>query len=104
MTIRRREYMDGPRFDGEGWLPNRSKRPKTFESEREARVFEASLDTKSAASDVVVRLSARSAPRLDVDMQTTGGTESNRSWRLARRGRRPPVPPGPGQRNGRSGP
>ena len=53
MTIRRRESKDGPRFDVEWRLPDRTKRSKTFKSEREARVFEASLVTKFAAGDIV---------------------------------------------------
>ena len=53
MAIKRRETSDGPRFDVQWRLPDRTKRKKTFKSEREARVFEASLVTKSAAGEVV---------------------------------------------------
>jgi hypothetical protein len=42
MAIKRRETTDGPRFDVE-WRLHRTKRRKTFKSEREARVFEASI-------------------------------------------------------------
>ena len=49
----RRESRNGPRFDVEWRLPDRTKRSKTFKSEREARVFEASLVTKIAAGDTV---------------------------------------------------
>jgi hypothetical protein len=51
MTIRRRESQNGPRFDVEWRLPDRTKRSKTFKSEREARVFEASLVTKPRSTD-----------------------------------------------------
>jgi integrase len=53
MAIRRRETSDGPRFDVEWRLPDRTKRRKTFRSERQARIFEASIVTKSAAGEVV---------------------------------------------------
>lgn len=89
MTIRRRGSKDGPRFDVEWRLPNRNKRSKTFTSEREARVFEASLVTKSAAGDIVdpragrVTLSTvyRSwlASRLDLSPKVRRGYQDN--WR-----------------------
>jgi integrase len=89
MTIRRRESKDGPRFDVEWRLPDRSKRSKTFTSEREARVFEASLVTKFAAGDIVdpragrVTLSvvyrAWLASRLDLSPKVRRGYEDN--WR-----------------------
>jgi hypothetical protein len=43
MAIKRRDTTDGPRFDVDWRLPDRTKRRKTFKSEREARVFEASI-------------------------------------------------------------
>jgi hypothetical protein len=54
MAIRRRETTDGLRFDVEWRLPDRSKRRKTFDTERKARVFEATLVTRSAAGEIVV--------------------------------------------------
>jgi integrase len=53
MAINRRETTDGPRFDVEWRLPDRTKRRKTFKSEREARVFEASIVTRTASGEVV---------------------------------------------------
>ena len=53
MAINRRETTDGPRFDVEWRLPDRTKRRKTFKSEREARVFEASIVTRAASGEVV---------------------------------------------------
>jgi integrase len=53
MAINRRETADGPRFDVEWRLPDRTKRRKTFKSEREARVFEASIVTRTASGEVV---------------------------------------------------
>jgi integrase len=53
MAIRRHETSDGPRFDVEWRLPDRTKRRKTFQSERQARIYEPSIVTKSAAGEVV---------------------------------------------------
>ncbi len=53
MAITRRETTHGPRFDVEWRLPDRSKRRKSFKTEREARVFEATIVTRTAAGDVV---------------------------------------------------
>jgi hypothetical protein len=53
MAITRRETKLGPRFDVEWRLPDRSKRRKSFKSEREARVFEAAIVTKSLSGDIV---------------------------------------------------
>jgi hypothetical protein len=41
MAITRRETKVGARFDVEWRLPDRSKRRKSFKTERDARVFEA---------------------------------------------------------------
>ena len=41
--------MDGVRYDVQWRLPDRSKRKKTFRTEREARQFEAKLVTNGAA-------------------------------------------------------
>lgn len=53
MAITRRETKLGPRFDVEWRLPDRSKRRKSFKTEREARVFEAAIVTKSVSGDLV---------------------------------------------------
>ncbi|MDO3634695.1 tyrosine-type recombinase/integrase [Mycolicibacterium arseniciresistens] len=53
MAITRRETHLGPRFDVEWRLPDRSKRRKSFKTEREARVFEAAVVTKTASGDIV---------------------------------------------------
>jgi integrase len=89
MTIRRRESKDGPRFDVEWRLPDRSKRSKTFTSEREARVFEASLVTKFAAGDIVDPRAGRVtlaavyrtwlASRVDLSPKVRRGYQDN--WR-----------------------
>ncbi|MDT5112657.1 MAG: hypothetical protein QOE04_5503 [Mycobacterium sp.] len=116
MAIRRRESKEGPRFDVEWRLPNRTKRSKTFKSGREARVFEASLVTKFAAGDIVdpragqITLAAvyRSwlSSRLDLSPKVRRRYEDN--WRnrtpirrMARRTHRPSIDPGMGQRDGR---
>jgi len=49
MAIKRRETMDAVRYDVQWRLPDRSKRKKTFRTEREARQFDAKLVTNSAA-------------------------------------------------------
>ena len=89
MTIRRRESKDGPRFDVEWRLPDRAKRSKTFKSEREARVFEASLVTKFAAGDIVDPRAGRVtlaavyrawlASRVDLSPKVRRGYQDN--WR-----------------------
>lgn len=61
MTIRRRDSKDGPRFDVEWRLPDRTKRSKTFKSERQARVFEASIVTKTASGEIIDRAPAANA-------------------------------------------
>ena len=53
MAITRRETKLGPRFDVEWRLPDRSKRRKSFKTEREARVFEAGTVAKSVSRDIV---------------------------------------------------
>jgi hypothetical protein len=49
MAITRRETELGPRCDVEWRLPDRSKRRKPFKTEREARVFQAAIVTKSVS-------------------------------------------------------
>ena len=53
MAIIRRQTHNHPRFDVEWRLPDRSKRRNAFKTEREARIFEAAIVTKTAAGDVV---------------------------------------------------
>lgn len=87
MAIIRRLTKTGPRFEVEWRLPNRTKRSKTFKSEREARVFEASLVTKFAAGDIVDPRAGRVtlaavyglwlASRLDLSPKVRRGYESN---------------------------
>jgi hypothetical protein len=59
MAINRRETKIGARFDVEWRLLDRSKRRKSFKTEREARVFEAAILTKSVSGDVVDPLAGR---------------------------------------------
>jgi integrase len=89
MAIVRRETTEGPRFDVEWRLPDRAKRRKTFKSEREARVFEASVVTKTASGEVVDPRAGRItlatvykawlASRLDLSPKVRRGYEDN--WR-----------------------
>ena len=89
MAIKRRETIDGPRFDVEWRLPDRAKRRKTFKTEREARVFEASVVTKTASGEVVDPRAGRVtlatvykawlASRLDLSPKVRRGYEDN--WR-----------------------
>jgi len=89
MAIKRRETTDGPRFDVEWRLPDRAKRRKTFKTEREARVFEASVVTKTASGGVVDPRAGRVtlatvykawlASRLDLSPKVRRGYEDN--WR-----------------------
>src|SRR5882757_6499049 len=90
MAITRRETKLGPRFDVEWRLPDRSKRRKSFKTEREARVFEAAIVTKSVSGDVVDPRAGRItlatvyqswlASRLDLSPKVRRGYED--IWRL----------------------
>src|SRR5271163_632479 len=90
MAIKRRETMDGVRYDVQWRLPDRSKRKKTFRTEREARQFEAKLVTNSAAGvkvdprggKIQLRTVYRSwlASRPDLSAKVRRGYEDN--WRL----------------------
>jgi hypothetical protein len=90
MAITRRETKLGPRFDVEWRLPDRSKRRKSFRTEREARVFEAAIVTKSVSGDVVDPRAGRImlatvyqswlASRLDLSPKVRRGYEDN--WRV----------------------
>lgn len=89
MAIQRRESQSGPRFDVEWRLPDRSKRRKTFKTEREARIFEASIVTKSASGEAVDPRAGKVtlasvykgwlASRLDLSPKVRRGYEDN--WR-----------------------
>src|SRR3954470_2063641 len=89
-AITRRETKLGPRFDVEWRLPDRSKRRKSFKTEREARVFEAAIVTKSLSGDVVDPRAGRItlatvyqswlASRLDLSPKVRRGYED--IWRL----------------------
>jgi integrase len=90
MGIRRRETQDGPRFEVEWRLPDRSKRRRSFNTEREARVFEATLVTRSAAGEIIDPRAGRVtlatvykswiASRPDLSPKVRRGYEDN--WRL----------------------
>ncbi|MDT5258833.1 MAG: hypothetical protein QOD10_3913 [Mycobacterium sp.] len=97
MGIKRRETRLGPRFDVEWRLPDRSKRRKTFTTEREARVLEATLVTRSAAGETVDPRAGRIklvmvytswiGSRPDLRPKVRRGYEDN--WRLRRMSRVP---------------
>lgn len=90
MAITRRETTRGPRFDVEWRLPDRSKRRKSFKTEREARIFEASILTRSAAGELVDPRAGRATlatvyqswivSRPDLSPKVRRGYEDN--WRL----------------------
>ena len=90
MSIRRRETKAGARYDVQWRLPDRSKRKKTFSTERAAKQFAARLVTNSAAGEVVdpragkidVRSVYRSwlESRPDLSPKVRRGYEDN--WRL----------------------
>jgi integrase len=89
LAINRRDTNNGPRFDVEWRLPDRTKRRKTFKSEREARLFEATTLTKAAAGEVVDPRAGRVtlasvykswlATRVDLSPKVRRGYEDN--WR-----------------------
>jgi integrase len=90
MAITRRETKLGPRFDVEWRLPDRSKRRKSFKTEREARVFEAGIVAKSVSGDIVDPRAGRItlatvyqswlASRLDLSPKVRRGYQD--IWRL----------------------
>lgn len=53
MAIRKRQTQSGPRWDVEVRLPDRSKRRRTFRTEREARMYEAEVVTARANGSYV---------------------------------------------------
>lgn len=95
MSIRRRETKAGVRYDVQWRLPDRSKRKKTFISERAAKQFEAKLVTSSGTGESLDPRGGRtdletvyrswmlraptSAPKSAADTKTTGDCVSNRT-------------------------
>lgn len=89
------------RFDVEWRLPDRSKRRKSFKTEREARVFEAAIVTKPISGDVVDPRAGRItlatvykswlASRLDLSPKVRRGYEDIWRLRIEPRFGRPPV-------------
>ena len=90
MSIRRRETKAGVRYDVQWRLPDRSKRKKTFSTERAAKRFEAQLVTSSATGESVDPRGGRTdlesvyrswiASRPDLSAKVRRGYEDN--WRL----------------------
>jgi len=90
MSIRRRETTDGVRYDVQWRLPDRTKRKKTFSSERAAKQFEARLITSSANGESLDPRGGRTeletvyrswiASRPDLSAKVRRGYEDN--WRL----------------------
>ena len=90
MSIRRRETKAGVRYDVQWRLPDRSKRKKTFISERAAKQFEAKLVTSSATGESLDPRGGRTdlqtvyrswiASRPDLSAKVRRGYEDN--WRL----------------------
>jgi integrase len=90
MSIRRRETNAGVRYDVQWRLPDRSKRKKTFISERAAKQFEAklvtssgtgeSLDPRGGRTDLETVYRSWIASRPDLSAKVRRGYEDN--WRL----------------------
>src|SRR6201997_3811354 len=90
MAIRRRETKAGVRYDVEWRMPDRSRRQKTFSSERAARQFAATLVTSDAAGEIVDPRGGKTelrevywswlASRPDLSAKVRRGYEDN--WRL----------------------
>ena len=90
MAIRRRETKAGVRYDVEWRMPDRSRRQKTFSSERAARQFAATLVTSTAAGEIVDPRGGKTelrqvyqswlASRPDLSAKVRRGYEDN--WRL----------------------
>lgn len=90
MAIKRRDTKGGVRYDVQWRLPDRSKRKKTFLTERDARQFEARLVSNSAAGVRVDPRGGRTllrdvyrswlASRPDLSPKVRRGYEDN--WRL----------------------
>src|SRR5271165_4744475 len=90
MAIKRSETTLGPRYDVQWRLPDRSKRKKTFRTEREARRFEAKLIGSGARGEVIDPRGGKIpladvyrswlASRPDLSAKVRRGYEDN--WRL----------------------
>jgi integrase len=90
VSIRRRETQGGVRYDVQWRLPDRSKRKKTFSTERAAKRFEAKLVTSSATGETLDPRGGRTelelvyhsciASRPDLSAKVRRGYEDN--WRL----------------------
>src|ERR1700759_721691 len=90
MSIRRRETKAGVRYDVQWRLPDRSKRKKTFSSERAAKQFEAklvpgsatgeSLDPRGGRTELETVYQSWIASRADLSAKVRRGYEDN--WRL----------------------
>jgi integrase len=90
VSIRRRETNAGVRYNVQWRLPDRSKRKKTFSTERAAKQFEAKLVTSSATGESVDPRGGRRelesvyrswiASRPDLSAKVRRGYEDN--WRL----------------------
>jgi hypothetical protein len=90
MSIKRRETKNGVRYDVQWRLPDRSKRKKTFTTERAAKHFEAKLVTSSAIGEALDPRGGRTelesvyrswiASRPDLSAKVRRGYEDN--WRL----------------------
>ena len=90
MAIWRRETKAGVRYDVQWRLPDRSKRKKTFSTERAAKQFEAGLVTDGAAGEALDPRGGRTdlesvyrswiASRPDLSAKVRRGYEDN--WRL----------------------
>jgi len=92
VSIWRRETKAGVRYDVQWRLPDRSKRKKTFSSERAAKQFEAKLVTSSATGESVDPRGGRTelesvyrswiASRPDLSAKVRRGYEDNRRLRI----------------------
>ena len=63
MAIRRRETKAGVRYDVEWRMPDRSRRQKTFSSQRAARQFAAKLVTSNAGGEMWIPAAERRTSR-----------------------------------------
>jgi integrase-like protein len=92
MSIRRRETKAGVRYDVQWRLPDRSKRKKTFSSERAAKQFEAkpvtgsatgeSLDPRGGRTELETVYRSWIASRADLSAKVRRGYEDNSRLRI----------------------
>jgi len=75
MSIRRRQTKAGVRYDVQWRLPDRSKRKKTFSSERAAKQFE-----RGGRTELETVYQSWIASRPDLSAKVRRGYEDN--WRL----------------------